>query len=325
MTAAARMDATPKLNEPVTIVTQTRVRSEASPFFGQWQDAMAQLISRQPGFLDHKVLPPSPPEQVDWVILQRFATASDAVAWMNSPQRLARLEEAAPFLVGIDDVHLVRDPESGFSAPVSAVIATRIKAGMEDAYRRWERRIAEAQTRSPGFQGYRFEPPIPGVQKDFLAIVRFDTDAHLDAWLASPARASLLEEAEPLTEGFHARIVRSGFEQWFPTGSIVTAPPPVWKQNMLVVLLLYPVVFLFGLLVQAPLLMGRLGLPFALALFVGNVVSVLLLNYLVPWISVRFRPWLAPAGQNARRTSILGGASIIVMYVLMIVVFCRLG
>ena len=105
------------------------------------------------------------------MILQRFASTAQAVAWMNSPQRLARVEEAASLLVGIDDVHLVHDAQGGFSPPVSAVIATRIKAGREDAYHRWERRMAEAQTKSPGFQGYRFEPPIPGVQTDFLAIV----------------------------------------------------------------------------------------------------------------------------------------------------------
>ena len=47
---------------------------------------------------------------------------------------------------------------------------------------------------------------------------------------------------------------------------------------MIVLLLLYPVVFLFGAWVQTPLLMERAGLPFWLALFIGNVVSVLLLN-----------------------------------------------
>ena len=44
---------------------------------------------------------------------------------------------------------------------------------------------------------------------------------------------------------------------------------------MIVLLLLYPVVFLFGALVQTPWLIGRAGLPFAVALFIGNVVSIL--------------------------------------------------
>ena len=75
---------------------------------------------------------------------------------------------------------------------------------------------------------------------------------------------------------------------------------------MLVLLLLYPVVFLFGILVQTPLLIGRAGLPFAIALFIGNVVSVVLLNYLVPWTSARFSWWLQPAGPNARQAELAG-------------------
>jgi len=51
---------------------------------------------------------------------------------------------------------------------------------------------------------------------------------------------------------------------------------------MLVLSLLYPVVFLFGYLFQDPLLMQQWHLPFWLALFIGNVASVLLLNWLVP-------------------------------------------
>ena len=51
--------------------------------------------------------------------------------------------------------------------------------------------------------------------------------------------------------------------------------------------------------------MGKAGLPFWLALFIGNVVSVVLLNWLVPWVSRGFGWWLAPArdagGRNQPR------------------------
>jgi len=80
-------------------------------------------------------------------------------------------------------------------SPVSAVISTRIKPGCEASYRAWERKIAAAQSRASGFQGYRFEPPIPGVQENFLAIVRFDSEANMQAWLHSPARLALIKAA----------------------------------------------------------------------------------------------------------------------------------
>ncbi len=200
----------------ITIVTQTRVRADATDGFARFQATISAAIAEQPGFIEQSVLPPNPPVQADWVILQRFTTADHAVAWLRSERRLALLAEAQPLLVGADDVHLVRDAAAGaLPAPVSAVITTRIKPGREAEFRRWEHRIAAAQARFPGFQGYRFEPPIPGVQEDWLAILRFETDAALQGWMNSPERQSLLREAEDFTERVHARIVRAGFAQWF--------------------------------------------------------------------------------------------------------------
>ena len=70
-----------------------------------------------------------------------------------------------------------------------------------------------------------------------------------------------------------ASIARTGFDQWFQVKAPGQPSVPVWKQNMMVLLMLYPVVFLFGYFVQTPFLIGRAGLPFAGALFIGNVIS----------------------------------------------------
>jgi antibiotic biosynthesis monooxygenase (ABM) superfamily enzyme len=318
-------EAAPATMGAVTIVTQTRVRPESADAFARWQEETSSIVASFPGFIKQTVIRPSPPVQVDWVILQRFASAEAAVAWLNSEQRLNRIEDASRMLVGRDDINIVHDGSSGvLPSPVSAVISTRIKPGQETAYRAWEQRIAAAQSKAPGFQGYRFEPPVPGVQEHWLAILRFDTEANLQAWLDSPERHRLLNEATPFTEEFHARIVRSGFDQWFPVPAGAAAPPAVWKLNMLVLLMLYPVVFLFGYFVQTPYLTGRAALPFAIALFIGNIASVLLLTYLVPWVSERFAWWLQPADANRRRTEIAGAALIVVLYALMVLAFWRL-
>ena len=164
---------------------------------------------------------------------------------------------------------------------------------MEAEYLKWERKVAAAQSKAPGLQGYRFEPAVPGVQEDHVAILRFDSQANLDAWLNSAERKKLVEEAAPLTAEFHTRMAQSGFEQWFRDAAPPGGPPlAAWKMNMIVLLTLYPVVFLFGLWVQTPFLTGRAGLPFATALFIGNVFSVISLNYLVPWTSTCFAWWL---------------------------------
>jgi len=313
------------LDSAVTLVTQTRVREGMAEQFGQWQSTISAAAAEFPGFITQSVLPPNPPLQVDWVIQQRFANVDAASAWLRSERRTRLLDAGQPMLAGHDDVHLVRDSTTGVRpAPVSAVISSRVRPGQEAAFRAWEQRIAIAQAKSAGFQGYRFEPPIPGVQDDWLAILRFDTERNLQAWLDSPERKKLLQEAAPFLEEFHARVVRTGFEQWFPSAADGTSAPAVWKMNMLVLLLLYPIVFLFGIWVQTPLLMGKGGLPFWLALFIGNVVSVLLLNWLVPWTSRGFGWWLAPTRNAGGRTSLAGAGLIVLLYAGWLLLFSKL-
>jgi hypothetical protein len=81
------------------------------------------------------------------------------------------------------------------------------------------------------------------------------------------------------------------------------------------------VVFLFSTFVQTPYLTGRAHLPFAIALFIGNVVSILLLNYLVPFTSNRFSWWLAPKGPNVRALHVAGAALVTAIYGLMLLAF----
>jgi antibiotic biosynthesis monooxygenase (ABM) superfamily enzyme len=305
-----------------TIVTQTRPAPDHEDAFAAWQTETSRIIAGFAGFVRQTVIPPSPPTQVDWLILQHFVDHDSAVAWLKSDARQARATEVQALVVGHDDIHLVAgDGSQAMASPVSAVISTRIKPGQESAYLRWEQRIAAAQAQSPGFQGYRLEPPIPGVQDDWLAIVRFDTDENLKVWLNSRARQELLKESVAFTAEFHTRIARTGFDQWFDVTKGHAAAAPAWKQNMLVLLMLYPVVFLFGTFVQTPWLMGRWGIAFPVALFIGNLVSIVLLNYLVPWTSRRFQWWLQAAAAITTWSGLAGVLAILALYAIMILAF----
>ncbi len=306
----------------VSIVTQTSVRPERSEDFARWQGETSDLVARFPGFVEQRLMPPNPPLQADWVILQRFHTMEDAQRWLGSTERQTRIEGAAPFLIGRDDVHIVRDDEGGRKpAPISVVISTRVKPGKEVEYRAWERKIAAAQSKAPGLLGYRFEPPVPGIQEDYVAILRFDSQANLNAWLHSPARKALIDEAEPLTEEFHTRV-GTGFEQWFRDESKGSGGLSVWKMDMIVLLLLYPIVFLWGVSVGTPMLQNTFNLPWALNLFVGNIFSVALTGFMVPWVANRMSWWLTPA-TNVLRANLLGAGLICVIYAISIFVFWK--
>lgn len=321
----AGINIAPPGGSAVTIVTQTRVMPGQESAFKAWQESVSSAAAAYPGFLDQDVLPPSPPAQVDWVILQRFSSSGAAREWLNSPARTQLLEGAQGLLAGNLDIHLIADGKGVLPSPVSAVISTRLKPGQEEAYRIWEQRIAAAQARSPGFQGYRLEPPTPGVQDSWLAIVRFDSDANLDRWMKSAERLQLIKDSELFSDEIHARVVRSGFDQWFRTGNSAESQPPSWKMSMIVLLALYPVVFLFDYFVQTPLLRGRLALRFWDALFIANIFSVVVLDFLVPRIRARFDWWLKPQEQIGSRLHWKGFWLILGIYATLLLVFSQVS
>jgi len=312
----------PATARSVTIITQTHVLPDSNNDFAEWQQRISDVVAGFPGFIDHQVIPPDPPQQIDWVILQKFATAEQAQAWLRSKERLSLLETAQPMLIGRDDVHIIEGDESTQPADqVSVVISMDLRPGQEEAYRVWNQRITAAEAHYPGFQGHRLNPPIPGVQDDWVTILTFDTEAHLDAWLDSPERHKLLDEATPFSTGVHARKVRTGFDQWFQVAGAAQAP--IWKLNMLTLLALYPVVFLFGFFVQSPILMGRLGWPFFLALFAANLSGVVILNWVAPWVSGRFSWWTQPAGSETQQRTLLGLVTVVALYALLLLIFWR--
>jgi hypothetical protein len=60
------------------------------------------------------------------------------------------------------------------------------------------------------------------------------------------------------------------------------------------------------------------------ALFIGNVFSVLLTSRLVPWTAEHLRWWLAPAPEKRRRADRLGAGLLVAAYAVMILVFWKL-
>jgi uncharacterized protein len=310
-----------------TVVTQTRVRPEHTGDFAAWQEHAGRVVSDFGGLIDQQVFPPSPPVQVDWTVVQHFTDLSSARSWLDSPQRAKLVAHAAPWLVGDVDVHVFENASGDTPAiePVTAVISTRVAPGKEEAFQAWQRKIAVSQAKFPGFQGYKLAPPVPDVQESWVTILRFDSAAHLDAWMTSPIRELLLGEAEEFTEESRIRIARTGFDAWFGTEGGPIAPPAGWKQNMIVLLGLYPVVYLFGETIDTPLLMDDLGLPFWFALFIANIASVLILSKLVPRLSGAFSWWLRPAGPDSARTrtNARGVGLLLVLYLAFMIVFSQ--
>jgi uncharacterized protein len=309
--------------ESMTLVTQTRVLPGEDAAFAAWQQRVRDTAATFPGFLEQSVLEPAPPTQVDWVIIQRFASIEAAQTWLRSDERRRLLAEVESILLGPDDIHLFRGgPGRPPEESVSAVISTRVAPGGERAFRTWQRRIAAAEASFPGFQGSKLEPPIPGVQEDWATISRFDSEEHLQAWLTSPQRRQLVDEAAAFGAESRVRTMRGGFEGYFNReGRAGSGIPASWKVNMVTLLVLYPIVFLYGQWVFEPLLQDW-GVPFWLDLFIAKVISVALMGFfLVAPINRALAWWLVPSAGAPRWTTAAGAAVVVAFYAIWLTAF----
>jgi antibiotic biosynthesis monooxygenase (ABM) superfamily enzyme len=89
---------------------------------------------------------------------------------------------------------------------------------------------------------------------------------------------------------------------------------------MLVLMNLYPVVFVFTTLISTPFMTNK-GMPFWLTLFIGNIVSVNLLNWLVPRSASALGWWLAPKGPSTARINLIGAGIVVAIYAVLLLVF----
>ncbi|MDQ0576764.1 antibiotic biosynthesis monooxygenase [Agromyces albus] len=304
---------------PANLIIHRRVADADHPAYAEWEKRVGDALSSWPGYLDRWVLPPTPPGQVDWITAQRFSTVDAARGWLHSAERGALLRDADPMFVGNDNVQLYTGDHEERSELVSAVIATRLPAEREHDFLEWQSEVMEAESRFEGFRGHRLQAPAPGLSDDWVMHLSFDTDEHLSAWLQSDERQELLAKGSAFNENMSLTRSAVGFGFWAPGPG---ADDPVFKNNLLVLLMLYPLVYLWGYFVSAPLIDSH-GVPIWLSLFIGNLVSTQLLGwFLVPWVFARFSWWLD--GGASRGARVLGYGAVVTLYVVSMALYAWL-
>ena len=303
-----------------TAVTTVQVRQGEEGAFAGWLTELNKTVATFPGYISAVVIPPVPPLQSDWVMVQRFQTLEQLGAWLDSDARRSLLAKSTSLLVNEGTTNVIEGASTEPSPQdmVTEIITVNVKPGMEEAYRAWVDRIRQMEARFPGYQGLQLQPPIPGLQDDWVSLLRFDTSEHLNAWLESDARRAALKEVEPFIDQREQQVA-TAFSGWFTFGDVPGQVPPNWKQAMVVLLItLFPVVML-ELLYLDPLLQS---LDLAVATFIGNLLSVAALTWtLVPWANRAFDWWLRPTPKDSPRVEAAGVALIIGLYALSVVVF----
>jgi uncharacterized protein len=139
--------------------------------------------------------------------------------------------------------------------------------------------------------------------------------------LNSTVRRDLLREHDALVQSWEDHRLPSPFAGWFPTDPASGESPPGWKQSMLVVLVLFPIVVL-EMHFLSPLLSG---LTPSAATFVSNVISVLLLAWpFMPMTIAVMSWWLLARRDGAKWINPAGVALLIALYAVEISLLSRL-
>ena len=251
-----------------TVVLVLRVIPGREDEYRRWQAEINDACRTFPGFEGVEVIPPVAGIQDDHVVVYRFDSFQHLDAWLRSDTRHRLLARSQGVLAGEPRRHVVAG--LGAARHASAMVAsTRVKPGHEREYRAWQDRIDAETARFPGFLGNEVFAPVPGLQDEWIVVVRFDSPEHLRGWLTSDVRKRLIDEAASLWDEARVERFSGAFPGWFGAGATESRGaglPPDWKQAMIVLLALYPTVMLL-LLFLSPWLES---LPLAVSMFIGN-------------------------------------------------------
>lgn len=305
-----------------TVVIAQRPKPDREDDYRRWQTEIDDACRTFPGFEGVEVIPPVPGIQDAHVVIFRFDSFAHLDAWLSSDTRQGLLERGRDLFAEEPRRYVVAEPPAGKGSAM--VVSTRVKPGRDGDYRAWQDSINAEAARYPGYLGSEVIPPVAGLQEEWVTLLRFDSPEHLRGWLASDVRARLVDEASGLWDETRVEGFSGSFPGWFATGSRNagrTTAPPNWKQAMIVLLVLYPIVAFMD-----RFLSPRLDpLPVAIAIFIGNALSVALLTWvLMPGANRAFRFWLAPTDGSDRAVEIRGIALIAAGYAISVAVFLAL-
>src|SRR5689334_15085849 len=87
------------------------------------------------------------------------------------------------------------------STPVTIVTQTRVQAGKESEFTRWQDDIGKRVAGHPGFIEQTVTPPNPPAQVDWVIQQHFTSSDAAVAWLHSEERTGLVQQIQPLLAG----------------------------------------------------------------------------------------------------------------------------
>ncbi|MFE1176673.1 antibiotic biosynthesis monooxygenase [Streptomyces sp. NPDC058773] len=103
----------------------------------------------------------------------------------------------------------------------TVIIGQKVRAGAEREFQQWQEDVNAAAAGYAGFLGAEISPPTP-VQPEWVVVYRFDSIAHLQAWINSATRQRFLDRGRQYLDGpATQQVVSGGTQQPDPLVTVV--------------------------------------------------------------------------------------------------------
>ena len=92
------------------------------------------------------------------------------------------------------------DAKKTSDTAATVIIGQKVRPGREREFEAWQQDMNHEASKYPGFLGAEINPPT-AVQGDWGVVYRFDSVAHVQAWINSAARQDRLLRGQELFSG----------------------------------------------------------------------------------------------------------------------------
>ncbi len=181
------------------------------------------------------------------------------------------------------------------SDPITLVISEVVEPNLIEEYENWSKGINQSAQQFEGFLGVDIIRPRDHQYPEYVVIVKFENYSHCKNWLTSPVYKQWMQKSQEFISTRSQQHQQNGLELWFSlpkSKSVNPTEPPYYKQVIIGVITVYPLILLSNFFV-APLLQG---IPALLSLLISVIfVSALLTYPVMPYLTKILAFWLYPS------------------------------
>lgn len=201
---------------------------------------------------------------------------------------------------------------------VTEIIVTRVPIDKEIEFREWNSKIHRVESQFKGFRSIYIQSPIETRSGNWITLLHFDTPENLDHWLESPERREILNEGAAFITSCETHRVATPYPGWFASMAKTEGMPSAWKQTMLVILVLFPIV----MLQMKYLSPWTRPLNISLGTFIACTMSVTLITFPMMPIAVKCLGWwLRPGDSKHPYKKIYGTLFIFFLFLMEVLLF----